>query len=373
MKKLIAVMLLLAACFAFSGCKKDGKKYYEPVKSTKEEATTVMTLKCGDETYEVRYELYRALFLTHRSEVDGGDPTVWSGPDKATYIERIQEIILDNVVDIYSSIALAEDLGLEPYSKSVDTEIKEYVLVSVDGGTMDGVTYLGYDSYDDYLDSLRDMYLNYSVQELIFRSTIASGMIDDYYMGVLTEEQIEAGVVGNPAGKLKYTEQDVLAFYESDDCIRVLRTFVSEDMDTDPEARAQRVRAAENGEESVRWEMIAQGSTTSVPELEAGYVMGRYNLSGTYYEKMTDVAFDLEVGEVGEVIRIHDGERMSYYIIYRAEKSGEHYDENYASIAYIYLRDRIGRIYESYADELRDSVSYTDYLKGLDHSTISMK
>ena len=61
MKKLIALLLILAAILTLSSCKKN---FYEPVESTELEATTVMTLKYGGRTYEVKYELYRAFFLT---------------------------------------------------------------------------------------------------------------------------------------------------------------------------------------------------------------------------------------------------------------------------------------------------------------------
>lgn len=376
MKKLISLVLILAACFALGGCK-EKNKYYEPVESTKEEATTVMTLKYGKKTYEVKYELYRALFLTYRDEISGGDNSVWNGPLKDTYVQAIQKKIISRVSEIYSAIALAEELGLKPYSGSVDKEIKEYVKISVEGGSKGGMTYDGYGDYDAYLESLKAIYLNYSAQALIFRYAIVSGMIDDYYMGELTEDQIASGVEGNPEGKLEYTKEDVRAFYESDECVRILRTFVSEDMDLNPEARAERVRAAIveaawGGEEAVRYAMIDQGSTTAVPELEAGYVMGMYNLSGTYYEDMIEAAFTLEDGGVSDVVRVHDGERMTYYVIYRAAKSAEHFEENYPSIAYIYLRNEIGKKYAECAAVLSANVSYTDFLKSLDHSAISM-
>lgn len=376
MKKLIALALLLASLFALSGCR-NKDKYYEPVESTKEEATTVMTLKYGKKTYEVKYELYRALFLTYRDEVSGGDNSVWQGPNKDEYIEKIQARILERVADIYSAIALADELGLKPYSNDVEKEIKEYVKISVDGGAKGDTTFDGYGDYDAYLASLKALYLNYSAQALIFRYAIVSDMVDKYYMGELTEDQIASGVEGNPEGKLSYTKENVLEFYNSDKSVRILRTFVSEDMDLNPEARAERVReailnASWGGEEAVRYAMIDQGSTTAVPELEAGYVMGMYNLSGTYYEEMAREAFALEDGGVSEVIRVHDGERMSYYILYRAPKSNEHFEENYPSIAYVYLRNEIGKKYEHCAADLKANVSYTDFLKNLDHSGISM-
>ena len=75
---------------------------------------------------------------------------------------------------------------------------------------------------------------------------------------------------------------------------------------------------------------------------------------------------------MSEVVRIHDGSRMAYYVIYRAAKSAEHFEENYPSIAYVYLRNEIGKKYELCSAELAASASYTDFLNKLDHSAISM-
>ena len=64
MKKLIAVILLMASIFSLASC---GDERYDPVESSDVEKTVVMTLKIEDETYNVRYELYRALFLNNKS------------------------------------------------------------------------------------------------------------------------------------------------------------------------------------------------------------------------------------------------------------------------------------------------------------------
>lgn len=374
MKRIAALLLLVATLLTLVGC----NKVYKPVESTDEESRTVMTISFGKKSYQVKYELYRALFLTYRDEIDGGDRSVWQGDKKDEYIARINEVIIDRAVDIYSTFAVAESVGIDPYSTAVEKEINTYINISIEGGDLGGVSYPGYESYEAYLEALENLYLNYSVQTLLFRYSVVSDLVDDYYMGTLTEEAIESGVVGNPEGKLDYTKEDVAAFYNSDECVRVLRTFVSDDMDLDPQSRAESVRTAiaavaSKGESAVRKEMINKGSTTSVPELEAGFIIGKYNLSKSYYADMVDAAFSLSVGEVSEVIKIHDGNRMCYYILYRAEKSEAHLESSYASIAYIYLRNEIGEIYAECAKEMIASASFTDVMSTIDHSAISMK
>ena len=70
MKKIISLILALTlATFAFASC----SGYYEPVASTDKEKTTVLKLTFGEEIYEIKYEFYRALFLTLKNDVDLGD------------------------------------------------------------------------------------------------------------------------------------------------------------------------------------------------------------------------------------------------------------------------------------------------------------
>ena len=372
MKRIIALLLVLLTVVSIVGC----SRFYEPQESTEEESRTVMTLKYNNKTYEVKYELYRAFFLTYKSEIDGGDESVWTGEDKDEYVARIDAMIIESVIEIYSTLALAESIGIDPYSTEVGKKVNEYVNLSVEGGDLGGVSYPGYKSYDDYLKSLKEKNLNYSVQTLLFRYAIVADMIDDYYIGTLTADDIADGI---SLGKLKYTAEDVKSFYYGDECVRLLRTFVSEEMSYDHKARAQRVRtaiaaaAAKGDEDDVRDKMIAEGSTNTVPELENGYTLGRYSLLESYYGKMVDAAFELEVGEVSEVVTIHDGTQIIHYILYRAEKSEEHYQANYAMIAYMYLKNEIGSYYDATECAMRESVQYTDVLKNLDHSGVTME
>ena len=198
MKRIAALLLLVATLLTLVGC----NKVYKPVESTDEESRTVMTISFGKKSYQVKYELYRALFLTYRDEIDGGDRSVWQGDKKDEYIARINEVIIDRAVDIYSTFAVAESVGIDPYSTAVEKEINTYINISIEGGDLGGVSYPGYESYEAYLEALENLYLNYSVQTLLFRYSVVSDLVDDYYMGTLTEEAIESGVFGNPEGKL---------------------------------------------------------------------------------------------------------------------------------------------------------------------------
>ena len=373
MKKIISLLLIIAALFSVTSCSED---FYEPVESTEEEARIVLTFSYGGKSYGVRYELYRALFLTYKSDVDGGNPAVWSGPDKDTYIAKIQERIINRAADIYSTFALASELGINPYSGKVDEQVNEYVNMSVDGGDYLGVHYDGYQDYDAFLAALKAKSLNYSVATLMFRWSIVSDMIDEYYIGSRTEEGLSVGIDATE-GHIDFTREDVEAFYYSEETVRLLRTFVSEEMEHTPEALAGVLDSIAakipKGDEAVRKAMISNGSLIAATELEEGYVMGKYNLERAYAE-MVELAFTLKVGEIGGPVEIYDDneDEFRYYILYRIDKSSTHFEKNYNSIAYIYLRNEVGKEYKRVSDELIRSVTPTDVLASLDHASIAM-
>ncbi len=371
MRKLLAIVLAITLVFSLVGC---GETHYEPIPSTEEESQTVMLLKVDGRSYEIKYELYRALFLNFKSVVDGGNADVWSGDGAEEYVEKIDNMILHFAADVYSVFALAYRLNLNPYSSRVDEVVENYIRVSIEGGAIDGEAYTGYDSYEDYLEKLKTLHLNYSVQALLFRYAIVMDMIEDYYLGSLTEDNIESG--DTPGGALEFTRDDVKAFYDSDACVRVLRTYVSSSMSTDPtrpeSVRAAICAAASGGEDAVRDAMIGMGALIPEPEMENGYIIAKHNLDKAYYGAMVDAALELEMGEVSPVITLHDGKEYTHYIMYRCEKSDEHFNSNYGSVAYIYLRNVAGAALDEVTDELIGSAEYTDILKGLDRSSITM-
>ena len=378
MKKIIALLLTLVTVFSLGACKKNKK--YPPVESTEEEARTVMTLSIDGKTYEVKYELYRTFFLTYKSQVDGGNAGVWSGENKAEYVARINELILDRVVEIYATFAVCARIGFDVYSDDVESQITEYIKISVEGGSYGSKTLPGYESYEDYLAALKASNLNYSVQTLMFRYAIATNAIDTHYIGTANPDDVNYNMT---LGSLQYTKEDVKQFYNGNDCARVLRASFQKAVSYTPsetaEALKERLEQAaateyspEEKEEAVRGAIISSGRFSNAAEIEDGYVIGKYNLDRGYYGEMTDAVFSIEEGEVTDPISIVTDEEDTYYVIYRSYKSDEHFEANYNSIRYVYLRNCVGKITSDVAEELRSSVSYSDLLINIDHSGIGM-
>lgn len=374
MKRIIALLLVLASVLTLSACKK-----YKPVESSEEEARTVMTLSLDGKTYEVKYELYRALFLNYKTEIDGGNPDVWTSEGKSEYVKRINSLIIDKITDIYAAFAICEKIGFDLYSKDVEKQIKEYVKISVEGGSYGSKTMHGYDSYKDYLAALKSANLNYSVQTLLFRYAIAIDAIDAHYIGTATPDEVNYDIT---LGALQYTEDDVRAFYNSEDCARVLRASFQKIISYDPYETAinlknKMVDAAATSstlvdkEAAVLKAITKSGYFANAAEVENGYVIGKYNLERLYYGDMTDAVFAIGEGEVTDPISITD-EEETYYVIYRTYKTDEHFEANYNSIRYVYLRNCVGEIIHNAAEALESSAVYSDFLNNINHSEIGM-
>lgn len=380
MKKIIAALLVLATLFALVACKKNKETVYEPVASTEEEARTVMTLSIDGKKYDVKYELYRAFFLTYKSEVDGGDSSVWTGSTKAAYIAEIDAMIIERVTEIYSAFAICSRIGFDIYSDDVENKIKENIRISVEGGSYGSSTITGYGSYEAYLAALKESGINYSVQTLLFRYAIAIDAIDTYYIGTASSDDVDINV---SKGAIEYTRADVESFYYSDECVRVLRTSIQKAISYTPYEKAMIIKMAlenaadskttlEEKELAVTNAIMGNGLYANAAEIKNGYVIGRYNLERSYYGEMTDAALALNEGEVSNPVEVVTDVENSYYVLYRTNKTAAHFEANYNSIRYIYLMNYVGEILHNVATQLKSSVSYTDYLNAIDHSKICM-
>lgn len=372
MKKTVCLILVLTmALLSLASC---GNKY-KPQKSSAEESSTVFVLSAGDNEYEVKYELYRWLFLTHRDSIDGGDRSVWEGPEKDAYIARINAKILSYATEIFAAFEMCERIGYNLYSSEVEDKIYEYIRISVEGGTVEGGYYPGCGSYDEYLALLRKNYMNYAVQELLFRYAIAIEAIDEYFIGTIDQDDIDSGNVS--VGSITYTKEDVEAFYFGENSVRVLRHFIQDGIREDTAAYADLVRdrilsASYLGHDEVVNTIMGNSNLASASDVRNGFVIGRYNLEEAYYGEMTDYAFALSDGDVSPAFLVNDGETSGYYILYRAEKTAEHFEECYGSVLYVFLKDKVGEKLHQVKGELNDGIMMSQFYTELNHAKISM-
>lgn len=370
MKKIIATLLILASLVFLFACS-GGVEYYEPKESTEEEKRVVMTFFLDGKSYDVKYELYRSLFLNFSSEYDKGDKSFWDTEASAEALEEINGKIIDFAADIYSTLHLAERIGFNPYSTEVDTEIKEYVKKSVDGYADDDETFLGFGGdYNAYLEHLKTLNINYAVQELLIRYEIARNAITEHYAGTVDSENPSEDM---SEGALEYSEADVKSFYNSDSCARVLLTEL--DSKSFSSSRAEEIRAkisSFSDTQDVKNYIVSFTSTTGNDAFE-GVVIGTHSLDSAYYSEMTDAAFSLSYMQTSKVISVVTDRGAYYYILYKVDKNDEHYSKNYSDILNVYIRNEIGKIFSSVKSEFSNAIIYAELFSTIKHSEISMQ
>ena len=350
MKKIISWLLLIATALTLTSC---NKTTYPAVESSKKESQVLMKIGSGKKSYEVRYELYRAFYLTLRE--DYGETL------SAEQEDELEARVLDNIYNVYATFALCEEYGINLYSRAVEEQIDSFIRVSVEGGLLDSTEIEGFSSYEEYLASLRELYLNYSVQILLFRYTIGMTAIEAHYPEV---DGIQQNV----------TKDEVRAFYDLEDTHRYLTLYLSADYCT--EERAAEIRntiATLNSESAVANKMINHSASLAAEEILNGRIITPYNLDDLLYGDLTKAAAALAVGETSAPIAIYNSQNRGYFILYRTEKSDEHFRRAFNTIAREYINDKIGRDLARVNEELRAHTTFFVAYDSLDRASISME
>ena len=366
MKKILIAITIVLTLLALCSC---GKEKYEPQPSTDEEARSVISLSVGNKKYEVRYELYRALFIGNKDSVDGGDDSVWQGDGSAAYIDEINRIIIDRAAEIYSVIHIADSLGIDLYSNEVDEKIQEYIDIAVNGNEYG---YEGHGSYEKYLEHLKNQGMNYAVSDLLFRYSYGLNKINEYYMG--TES-----VLGDYNGKLEFDDDDVRAFYDGDESVRLLQAYFQNGVRTKEQMQSFRNRLAEKDSDIDKAVYIIQSTNATQSELVidgevSGIIIGKYALDELYYSEYIDAAFSLGYSEVSELIEISgvgDSYSDGYYVLVNIEKNDGYFEDHKDEIRLEYIENEIGKIIYAAKNSLIESSEYTSDYNGIIHSQIS--
>ena len=358
MKKLSFCLLIITLLLVLCSCNK-----YKPVESTDEEERVVFALEAGGEKYEVKYELYRALFLANRERVDGGDASVWSGERKEQYASEINSVILAESYKIYSAIHHAKELGFDAYSKDVDKKIRESIENAVD------TEYDG--DYEKYLASLKENYFNYSVSVLFLRYYHALEAINKYYGGY------EHEVFGEMNGEFEITKDTVKEYYYSTDTVRVMQAYIPEGVRTKAWVAELRDELMRKGTEYDMAVHIITNTTATESDLivndaVSGLVIGKNSLDSFTYSDYIDELFALSSGEMSAIIELQNTDADGYYLLYALAKSDEHFERCYETIKDSYIDDVIGAKLAKATDELMENTSHFEVYFSIDHANISM-
>lgn len=363
-KALIAAVLICTVIFALAGC---DNSEYDPIPSTEEEARIVMTFSVGDEVYGVRYELYRALFLSNRDTVDGGDRSVWESEEADEYIKQINGIIANRAYKIYSALELAKSLGFDPYSNDVEQQIKNYIKGAVEGDD----TQIGHGTYEKYLESLKNNNTNYSVSVLLIRYSICASYINEYYGGTVHEN------FGQMPGEYEYTREDVKSYYYSDDCARFMQIYIDDEIHNFNWVSGFRTEIMNIASDEERAVYIISNTTVTEADLIydggiSGTVLGANQLDSYFYGYYTERIFATQPGQMSEIIHLDKTDSDGYYIIYGLDKDDEHFERCYEHVRVSYIDNIIGSRLAEISDSFAQTLSFTEDYLSIKHSEISM-
>ncbi len=344
-----ACALLFALCLTLFGCGD-----YKPIKSSKSELRPVAEL--GGET--VRFELLRAFFFAEASAL--GTPSAFEGEGGDELTARALSDAMLEIAELYATLAVCRKYGIDPYSKSVDKKINEWVKADIEGGVVDGIPVLGHGSQKKYLAALGESHLNDSVNRLLYRVTISSSLLYEMQVENLGE------------GENALTEEALREFYLSDACTRISWFYLSHDsLSGLPEGKMERVHAellACTDYEEMKRIMIGN-STLSAQDIEDGFFIGSHAGIGGTYRELIAHAFSLGENEVSrEIIETADGK----YILIGLEKpevGSALYEKYRESLHALCLSDRLYAEIEAYRDTFLSEAVYTELYKSLTYAS----
>lgn len=359
---LVAILLILSTVLITLSCGDP----YPPVKSTEEEARTVMTLTHAGETYDVKYELYRAFLIPLRDEMAKGLSDPWSGEAGEARRGALLEAVDARVLEIYTTFALCRELKIDLYDKKTEQAIDEYIRLDIEG---DG-SYEGYGSYDAYLAALKEQYLNYATAELLLRYSLGLEALYTHYIG--TYDYISATYRDSA---LTVTDADVDAFYAAEDTARVmlielpLGVYTDEEITLTHETLSRLL--AEEGEAAMTAWLLRH--TAIAESVTRGEILSPYTLDPLFYGEVTSTALALSEGSLSDPITVRSDELNSVYLIYRMDKPASYLEDNRHTVDETYRYHLVGRELDRVRRSLEDSMTVTDLLRSLDVTAVTMR
>ena len=221
LRRLVALLLLSALVFSFSACSK-----YRVEMSNKTQTTPMLTLGEYTVTREVVDFFYYNRQSTHPNE---------------DYATRLAETEAD-IAELYAIFATCNAMSIDPFGEEINDMVDAQVKLMIDS----------FPTRRDYIDRISAMHMTDTVCRLILRSSICESFLAE---------------VLNP------TDDELRAFCEQDDVIRVLTMQLSYD---------QSLRAWAEGRMQDILTTLASGAGTDAHFLAVARQMATADTEHTY-------------------------------------------------------------------------------------------
>ncbi len=345
---LAALLVLVGSLASLTSC---DDEFYDPIKSSSRDRKVIAEL--GEE--EVKFELFRYIFMSRQDEYDGGDRSRWQGADADALWQAAKADVIDEICEIYAVFEVARKWGIDPYGENIDRAVNISIAADIDGGMMaDGTPIAGYGSVEAYKEALQKNHCTDAVRRLLFRYKACLESLDSY-------------IVDNHAqGKATVTDEQLLAFAASDACTHVNRAFVSfESFLDNREAALQRIETlhrdliAANGNYDIMVEKVFSKNLAAVEGNPAdGVWYGRLSTDAKDYPDYHNAIFSVSAGEISDVIEEWDG----FYIVYGMGKTVDlGYPPTRDALTALYFEEQYwGQIRET-AEHLETNIQYTKH------------
>ncbi|MBR6709659.1 MAG: peptidylprolyl isomerase [Clostridia bacterium] len=308
------VALLLVAAFLLVGCGE-----IKPVEPSEEDLVVVMQADdvpiCYD---EMRYYTRN---LKDQMAVYYGD--IWANADAAApYVQELTDSVMSMARYNAAVLSLCAEFGI-----SIDEEkIQEGVQAEVEAL----VEELG--SFSKYKEALASYYMT----DRLFR----------YITGVtLCENELFYAMLDLDI--INESDEAVQAYFATDDFIRTLHIFISNDEGESVDANRKRAEEA--------LQKLNEGAkfTTTIGNYSEDFYMtttdGYYFSRGEMKQVYEDAAFALEENTYSDVIETEEG----FYIIQRLPKDNAYIEKNFDDLKIQYLSTLFNREIDARRDEIK--------------------
>ena len=284
------------------------------LKSTEDDLRTVMTIA----GYDVPYEQFRYFLMNYKAQIDGGNESVWLGDDAEEYIKKLDGYVVDALRGLYAVLDICKDYGINITDKDIQAAVDmtvEDTIISYDGKNK---------GHKKYAAGLAANYMN----DAVYRFIVGVDLCE----AALYTKLIELGEIDD-------SDEAALANINGEDFIRTIQILVKNDPKDDIEenrkAAEDLLARIKNGEDFDSLIVKYSEDLSMTPD---GYYSTRLEL----IEEYEKAAYELEIGEVSEVVESHVG----FHIIKRLEKEADYIEKNFASLKTQYLTSAFYRMIE---------------------------
>jgi parvulin-like peptidyl-prolyl isomerase len=296
MKKTFRLLCLLIVCIMaaslFTGCAPRRKAGDPPIFTSDKR----VVIKIGD--YNVTYDFYRFLFLNSKDFFDNGDASYWQ--EEGNDAEKVKEYVLDSLLELYAYFTLADKYDV----KLSNADIREIN------------------------DELKSAKSGYTDEE--FKTEIATAYLNEelYLFSLKTQklkQLIYSKLISETEGVIKVDDSTLDKALETDfaRASHILFTYNNETEKEKKKALAESVlEKLKNGED---FEALKEkhSDDNSLKGNRDGY----YFTHGEFQNMFEYAAFDLEIGEISEIVTTNVGMHIVKRLPLEEEYINQHYEE----------------------------------------------